>query len=67
MAKWGFLHCRPQRKFRSKTTDREEEIIYADIDFMTVIEERQNFDYSGHYSRFDIFNDPLKKNMNNSN
>jgi len=31
--------------------DYEEGILYADVDRRTVIEERQNFDYSGHYSR----------------
>lgn len=33
----------------------EEGIIYADLDREIVIKERQNFDISGHYSRFDIF------------
>ena len=31
--------------------DYEEGILYADVDRRTVLEERQNFDYSGHYSR----------------
>jgi len=34
--------------------DFEEGIIYADIDQRTVLEERQNFDYSGHYGRPDL-------------
>jgi nitrilase len=38
----------------------KEEIIYADIDLELVIKERQNLDISGHYSRFDIFNKPLR-------
>lgn len=33
----------------------EEGIIYADLDIESVIKERHNFDYSGHYSRKDIF------------
>lgn len=37
-----------------------EGIVYADLDTLAAIEERQNFDISGHYSRFDIFNKPLK-------
>jgi nitrilase len=37
----------------------EEGIVYADLDPAIVIQERQNFDISGHYSRFDIFNKPL--------
>jgi hypothetical protein len=35
-------------------------MVYADMDTQTAIEERQNFDISGHYSRFDIFDKPLK-------
>ena len=31
--------------------DYEEGILYAEVDKRTVLEERQNFDYSGHYSR----------------
>jgi nitrilase len=38
----------------------EEGIIYAEIDAELVIKERQNLDISGHYSRFDIFNKPLR-------
>jgi|TARA_B100000959_G_scaffold206961_1_gene217113 nitrilase len=34
--------------------DYEEGILYADVDRRTVLEERQNFDHSGHYSRPDI-------------
>jgi predicted amidohydrolase len=37
----------------------EEGIVYADLDPAIAIQERQNFDISGHYSRFDIFNKPL--------
>jgi len=36
----------------------EEGIIYAEIDPLVAIEERQNLDISGHYSRFDLFNKP---------
>jgi nitrilase len=36
----------------------EEGIIYANIDPILAIQERHNFDISGHYSRFDIFNKP---------
>ncbi len=38
----------------------KEGIIYANIDLELVIKERQNLDISGHYSRFDIFNKPLR-------
>jgi len=37
----------------------EEGILYYDIDPLVAIEERQNLDISGHYSRFDIFKKPL--------
>ncbi|MCG3222676.1 MAG: carbon-nitrogen hydrolase family protein [Candidatus Heimdallarchaeota archaeon] len=36
----------------------EEGILYQDIDPLVAIQERQNFDISGHYSRFDLFNKP---------
>jgi len=39
----------------------EEGIIYADVDPLLAIQERQNLDISGHYSRFDIFNRPLRE------
>lgn len=41
----------------------EEGIIYADIDCLMAIEERQNFDYTGHYSRYDCFNKALKSDV----
>ena len=37
----------------------EEGLLIAEIDQELVIQERQNLDISGHYSRFDIFNKPL--------
>ena len=36
--------------------DYEEGILYAEVDKRTVLEERQNFDYSGHYSRPELLN-----------
>ncbi len=36
----------------------KEGILYADINPLLAIQERQNLDISGHYSRFDIFNKP---------
>jgi predicted amidohydrolase len=38
----------------------EEGVIYGNVDPLLAVEERQNLDISGHYSRFDIFNKPLK-------
>jgi len=57
----GSVIADPKGNYLEKPLVNEEGILYADIDFRTVIEERQNFDYSGHYSRFDIFNEPLKR------
>jgi nitrilase len=56
----GSVIADPKGNYLDKPLKEKEGIIYADIDFLTAIEERQNFDYSGHYSRFDIFNDPLR-------
>lgn len=38
----------------------KEGIIYGNVDPLLAVEERQNLDISGHYSRFDIFHKPLK-------
>jgi hypothetical protein len=35
-------------------TTYEEVILHADVDRRTVLEESQNFDHSGHYSRPDL-------------
>ena len=59
----GSVIADPKGNFVSEPLIDQEGIIYAHIDFLTAIEERQNFDYSGHYSRFDIFNDPLKEKI----
>jgi nitrilase len=56
----GSVIADPKGNYLDKPLKEKEGIIYADIDFLIAIEERQNFDYSGHYSRFDIFNDPLR-------
>ncbi|MHA2356700.1 MAG: carbon-nitrogen hydrolase family protein, partial [Candidatus Thorarchaeota archaeon] len=56
----GTVICDPTGRFVAEPLVDEEGIIYADMDPLTAIEERQNFDISGHYSRFDIFNKPLK-------
>jgi nitrilase len=55
----GTVIADPKGNFESDPLIEKEGIVYADIDFLKAIEERQNFDYSGHYSRFDIFNEPL--------
>jgi nitrilase len=57
----GSIIADPTGNYVNEPLVNQEGIIYADIDFMKAIEERQNFDYSGHYSRFDIFNEPLRK------
>jgi predicted amidohydrolase len=55
----GSLIVDPTGKVISGPLVDKEGIIYADIDPDIAIQERQNFDISGHYSRFDIFNKPL--------
>ncbi|MFX0205438.1 MAG: carbon-nitrogen hydrolase family protein [Candidatus Hodarchaeota archaeon] len=55
----GSLIVDPTGKVMSGPLVDKEGIIYADIDPKIAIQERQNFDISGHYSRFDIFNKPL--------
>jgi nitrilase len=57
----GTVIADPKGNFVNELLIEKEGIVYADIDFMKAIEERQNFDYSGHYSRFDIFNNPLRE------
>ena len=54
----GSLIANPKGEIVSGPLIDVEGIIYADIDPLIAIEERQNFDISGHYSRFDILNKP---------
>ena len=54
----GTMIVDPRGKVVAGPLIDEEGIIYADIDPIVAIEERHNFDISGHYSRFDIFNKP---------
>lgn len=56
----GSLIVDPTGKVITGPLVDEEGILYADIDPNLAIKERQNFDISGHYSRFDIFNKPLR-------
>lgn len=56
----GTVISDPTGRFVVDPLVNEEGIVYADLDTLTAIKERQNFDISGHYSRFDIFNKPLK-------
>jgi nitrilase len=60
----GSVIADPKGNYLNDPLKEKEGIIYGDIDFLSAVEERQNFDYSGHYSRFDIFNDPLKQPLN---
>jgi nitrilase len=55
----GSMIVNPKGEVIVEPLVNQEGIIYAEIDPMIAIEERQNFDISGHYSRFDIFNKPL--------
>jgi len=54
----GSMIVNPKGKIVAGPLIDEEGIIYANIDPILAIQERQNFDISGHYSRFDIFNKP---------
>lgn len=54
----GTMIVDPRGKVVAGPLVDEEGILYADIDPIVAIEERHNFDISGHYSRFDIFNKP---------
>jgi len=56
----GSMAVDPRGKVVSGPLVDEEGIIYVDVDPTVAIEERQNLDISGHYSRFDIFNHPLR-------
>ena len=56
----GTVVSAPTGRFVAEPLVDKEGIVYADLDTLTAIKERQNFDISGHYSRFDIFNKPLK-------
>jgi len=58
MGDGGSMVVNPTGKVVTGPLVNEEGIIYADIDPIVAIEERFNFDISGHYSRFDIFNKP---------
>jgi nitrilase len=56
----GTVISDPTGQFTADPLVDSEGIVYADLDPLAAIEERQNFDISGHYSRFDIFNKPLR-------
>ncbi len=57
----GTVVADPKGRLINDPLIEKEGIVYADINFREVIEERMNFDYSGHYSRFDIFNEPMNQ------
>ncbi|MHA1200571.1 MAG: nitrilase-related carbon-nitrogen hydrolase, partial [Candidatus Heimdallarchaeaceae archaeon] len=54
----GSIIVNPKGEVVAGPLVNEEGIIYAEIDPLVAIEERQNLDISGHYSRFDLFNKP---------
>jgi nitrilase len=54
----GSMIVNPKGEIVAGPLSDEEGIIYVDVDPLLAIEESQNFDISGHYSRFDIFNKP---------
>jgi nitrilase len=56
----GSMIVNPTGKIVAGPLIDEEGILYCDIDPLIAVEERQNLDISGHYSRFDIFQKPFK-------
>ena len=56
----GSVIVNPKGEEVTKPLLGKEGILYADLDQQIVIEERHNFDYSGHYSRKDIFDLTVK-------
>ena len=56
----GSWICGPDGKALNDQILRDEKIILAEIDQEKIIQVRENLDISEHYSRFDIFNKPLK-------
>jgi len=58
-ANGGSVIVDPRGKIVQGPLVNEEGVVYADVDPLIVVKERQNLDISGHYSRFDIFNRPL--------
>ncbi len=57
----GSMIVEPAGKIVAGPLIDKEGIIYTDVDPMVAIQERQNLDISGHYSRFDIFNKPCSR------
>jgi nitrilase len=56
----GSMIVNPRGESVSGPLVDEEGKIYCEIDPYLAVEERQNLDISGHYSRFDIFNNPIE-------
>ena len=56
----GSWICGPNGKVITEPLINEEGILFGDVNLEQAIQERQNLDISGHYSRFDIFNYPLR-------
>jgi len=54
LANGGSCIAGPDGEWIVEPQTGKEEIIYADLDFNRVLEERQNFDPVGHYSRPDV-------------
>lgn len=57
----GSIIADPKGEIVAGPLQDQEGILYADVDPVLAIQERQNLDISGHYSRFDIFNYPLRE------
>jgi len=62
----GSMIVDPQGQIVAGPLVGQEGIICADADVSLLLRERQNFDYSGHYHRPDVFNPILRNNNNGS-
>ena len=60
MQNGGSMIVNPKGEVDTGPIIDEEGILYYDVDPYIAVEGRQNLDIRGHYSRFDIFNKPLK-------
>lgn len=55
MADGGSCIAKPGGEWLLEPQAEKEDIFYAELDFQKVLQERQNFDPVGHYSRPDVF------------
>lgn len=59
----GSVIVNPRGKYVAGPLINQEGIIYATVDPMVAIQERQNFDHSGHYSRKDVLKLKIRRSL----